>query len=207
MPIGCLMGQVGRLRGQWVGGGVVIAAMLTFGLTARPALAGRLVFNQTPASIDRAFGRYWTKRTVGQQATYTYNPARLRRIWSDRPFITLSMNYDNDRVVSVTVEAYRTAKERSERSTAGDVINPRIAAQLFEAIFGYNPPIYKPLHLTSGSYYEYENCLGNGVLLNYSTHNSWSGGVENGMTLWYTTKCEPPYDRIQFTEDRGPSGG
>jgi hypothetical protein len=199
-----------RCRFGWA---IAIALLLVTGINAQPVLAGRYVLNQSPAAIERSFGRYWTKLTQTNQngekfVTYTYSPAQLRRFFSDRPFLSLSMTFVNDRVHSVTMQPYKTAEEKRKDYIKLDsdvVIDQAMEAKLFEAIFGYRPSIYKPLHLTTGSIYEYTNCLGDGVASSYSIN--LGERLTDGITLAYKPVCEPPYDRIKFTQSKGPSGG
>ena len=197
-----------RLQVGWA-----IAILLVTSVGAQPALAGRYVLNQRSATIERSFGRYWTKLTQtdaqGKKfVTYTYSPTQLRRFFPDRPFITLSMVYVNDRVQSITMRPYKTAQEQRNNDikvTSNTVIEQRMEAKLFEAIFGYRPPIYKPLYLNYGSFYSYINCLGDGVASSYSVLQGER--LTDGITLTYNPMCEPPYNRIKYTEEKGPSGG
>ncbi len=183
------------------------------GVGSQPALAGRYVLNQRPATIERSFGRYWTKLTQTNEqgkkfVTYTYSPALLRRFFPDRPFISFSMVYVNDRVQSITMRPYKTAQEQRNDNiqvTSNTVTDERMEAKLFEAIFGYRPPIYKPLYLNYGSFYSYINCLGDGVASSYSVLQGER--LTDGITLTYNPLCEPPYTRIKYTEEKGPSGG
>jgi hypothetical protein len=188
-------------------------AIIVLGGQSQPALAGRYVLNQSPAVIERSFGRYWTKLTQtngkGEKTvTYTYSPAPLRRFFPDRRFATLSMVYVGDRVRSVTMQPYQTAQEQQQdyiKMTEGTVKGQGMEAKLFEGIFGYRPSIYKPLYLNYGSFYSYINCLGDGVASSYSIH--LGERLADGITLAYNPACEPPYDRIKFTQEKGPSGG
>lgn len=191
---------------------IAIGVLLVMGLNVQPALAGRYVLNQNPTTIERSFGHYWTKLTQtdgkGEKSiTYTYSPAPLQHFFPDRPFATLSMTYVNGRVHSVTMRPYRTAQEKRDDTIEADKTGTYQAmeTQLFEAIFGYRPPIYKPLYLNYGSFYSYINCLGNGVASSYSI--LLGAHLDEGITLTYNPACEPPYDRIQYTEEKGPSGG
>ncbi len=177
------------------------------------AAAGRYVLNQTPATIEKQFGRYWTKLTQKDSegkvfVTYWYSPAKLRRLFPDRPKTQLMMIYVDDRVHSVRIQPYKTSDEVKDDSTELDfetVQKLQMEARYFEAIFGYRPPTYKPLYLNYGSFYSYTNCLGNGVASNYSFH--FGSRLVNGIYLSYKKACEPPYDQIKFTEEKGPSGG
>jgi hypothetical protein len=195
------------------GWAIALSLLLVLGTRVQPALAGRYVLNQSPAAIEQSFGHYWTKLTKTNEkgvksVTYTYSPAPLRRFFRDRPFTSLSMVYVDDRVQSVTMRPYRTAQEERENNinvTSSTVTDEAMEAKLFEAIFGYRPSIYKPLFLSAGSFYEYINCLGDGVASSYSV--LLGSRLADGVTLAYNPVCEPPYDRIKFTQTKGPSGG
>jgi hypothetical protein len=176
------------------------------------AAAGRYVLNQTPATIEKKFGRYWTKLTQKGSdgktyVKYWYSPAKLRRLFPDRPETKLMMIYVDDRVQSIVISPYRTSDEVTAGSIKMDsetLDRLKLEERYFEAIFGYQPPTYKPLHLEYGSYYSYQNCLGNGVMSDYSFHFNEEF---TGVRFSYNKACEPPYDQIKFTESKGPSGG
>ncbi len=190
--------------------GVILSSSLYW---APPAQAGRAVLNQTSATIEKIFGPYWTKLTTtnatGQAVViYTYSPAPVQDLFPDRPATILQMSYVGDRVQSVEVLPYRTPQEVTHQTTELDdstIQKQQLEARFFEAIFGYRPPIYKPLYLNYGSFYSYINCLGDGVASAYSVH--FSTELMGGIALSYNTACEPPYDKIKFTEEKGPSGG
>jgi hypothetical protein len=189
-----------------------IASLTSSLFVPESAAAGRYVLNQTPATIEKSFGRYWTKLTrKGSDGKtyvkYWYSPAKLRRLFSDRPETELMMIYVDDRVQSIVISPYKTPDEVTNGLIKMDseTLNQlKMEERYFEAIFGYRPPTYKPLHLDYGSYYSYQNCLGNGVVSNYSFHFN-----ENfsGIGFSYNKACEPPYDQIKFTDSKGPSGG
>jgi hypothetical protein len=175
---------------------------------AQPAAAGRYVLDQTPATIEKSFGRYWTKLTRPIGVTYTYSPAPLRKLFPAYPFATLSMFYVNGKVQRITTELYRTAQEKAAgeiKMESKTVIAQALEAKMFEAIFGYRPPIYKPLHLNYGLWNIYTNCLGNGVDSTYGV--LWGDRFLDGISMTYNPACEPPYERIKYTEEQGPSGG
>lgn len=202
-----------RLRGRLWFWAIAIGVMLVMGSQVQPVLAGRYVLDQSPDTIEQSFGRYWTKLTQtdakgAKSVTYTYSPAPLWQFFRDRPFATLSMTYVNDKVRSVTLQPYQTAQEKATNNiklTGNAVTDQAMEAKLFEAIFGYRPSIYKPLYLNYGSFYSYINCLGDGVASSYSILQGTY--LDGGITLTYNPSCEPPYDRIQYTEQKGPSGG
>jgi hypothetical protein len=189
-------------------------ASLTSGLfVPESAAAGRYVLNQTPATIDKIFGRYWTKLTRKgsdgkMYVTYWYSPAKLRRLFPDRPETQLMMVYVDDRVQSVQIIPYKTPQEVADGIIIMDSsIFPslKMEERYFEAIFGYKAPTYKPLYLSYGSFYSYQNCLGNGVISSYAFH--FGERLTSGISFGYDKACEPPYDQIKFTESKGPSGG
>lgn len=187
-------------------------ASLNSSLFIPEVAAGRYVLNQTPATIEKYFGRYWSKLTqTGANGkitvTYWYSPARLRRLFPDRAKTTLSMIYIDNRVQSIEIQPFKSQNDITNYSTEIDnevIQNIQMESRYFEAIFGYRPPIYKPLSLEYGSFYSYTNCLGNGVTSSYSLHFS---SRLNSMSFEYNAACEPPYDKIEFTEWKGPSGG
>lgn len=194
---------------------VALGAIVLLGhsLLAPEAVAGRYVLNQTPATIEKSFGRYWTKLTQKNDngtvfVTYWYSPAKVRRLFPDRPATTLSMTYVDNRVQSIDIIPYKTKQDVADQSTP---MNSRYLEDLkmqeryFEAVFGYRPPTYRALYLNYGSFYSYRNCLGNGVMSAYTFH--FDERLVQGISFSYNAACEPPYDQIRFTEEKGPSGG
>lgn len=74
----------------------------------QPSWAGRHVLNQTSQTIEKSFGKYWTKLTLPPDALnkarivrYTYSPNALRRVFPEFPRATLTIDYRNDRVVEI----------------------------------------------------------------------------------------------------------
>lgn len=188
-----------------------------------PAIAGRPIFNQTPETIEKSFGRYWTKRTFYEQdrngksipyVAYTYSPAGLRRAFPEFPKATLTMEYLNNRVVRASFspagkpETVANLFKSSKTDTPSSLVRGKaIEARFFRYLLGYNSGIHKPIHYTGGNFGEvFNTCLGDGVISSYSTDN-----LENQLTtreplihlftLAYTTACSRPYDKIEFTQD------
>jgi hypothetical protein len=199
-----------------VGTSVVLVsiALLNSSLFAPEVEAsGRYVLNQSPATIEKSFGRYWTKLTRKNEAgkvfvTYWYSPAKLRRLFPDRPATMLSMTYVDGRVQSIEIRPYKTPQDVSEGSTlmTSEILNNlKMEERYFEAVFGYQPPINKPLYLNYGSFYSYQNCLGDGIVSAYTFH--FNERLVSGISFGYNQVCEPPYDQIKFMEEKGPSGG
>jgi hypothetical protein len=157
---------------------------LLVNLIGSPALAGRLVLNQTPQTIERYFGRYWTRLTTSDAngntvITYTYSPRQVRRLFSGTENSTFSIIFVNNRSQTVRLDNMETLDFYSEE-----------AAQFFEYIFGYQPPRQESLGLvnTMTGYGEYEFCLGNGVETRF---NSTGSGHTWFVSLYYSQRCEP----------------
>jgi hypothetical protein len=201
-----------------IAGRTLVALALLVALTVLPAhaaFAGRAVFNQTPETIDSAFGRYWTKltQTDGEgktYVTYSYSPNQLRRRFPNYPASQFTMVYRDNRVQSVQWLPYQTAANASNgvlpSLSAEDVVSSQMEAKFFEYLLGYRPSIYKPLYEESGVVYSYLNCLGDGVASSYAV-SAHANGLISGIILNYDRRCEPPYERIELTRGRGPSGG
>jgi len=64
---------------------VMAAGILLTVLPERAQAGGRYVLNQTPQTIERYFGRYWTRLTLTEngvtRVTYTYSPRRLQQVF------------------------------------------------------------------------------------------------------------------------------
>jgi hypothetical protein len=190
---------------------VMLLAIVGFSM-AQPVWAGRAVFNQTPEQIDRTFGRYWTKLTQrdGDGKVYTYSPARFRAAFPNYPASRFVMIYRDGRVQSVQFLPYPTIA--AAKAQEGPILSEQqieteqMEAKVFEAVLGYRPAIYKPLHQITGVWPRYTTCLGDGVASQYAllVHSEM---LTSGFTLFYDKQCEPPYDKIKLTIERGPSGG
>jgi hypothetical protein len=189
---------------------VILPAII---LPANSALAGQAVFNQTPETMDKAFGRYWTKLTQEYDGkpyvTYTYSPNKLRRRLPGYPASEFTMIYRDNRVQSVTFRPYKTAEDAKKQYDPliqqEEVISSKMEEKLFEYLFGYRPSIYKPLYEEAGTAYSYTNCLGDGVASSYAVAHSTY--LISGITLNYDQACEPPYERIKLTSTTSNATG
>ncbi len=185
---------------------VTVLALLGTSWTA-PALA-KPVFNQSPETVDRALGRYWTKLTKrddqGLYVTYTYSPAKLRRLFSDYKVTQFFLIYRNDKMQSVHMALSDKSGEPLvlERDR---IVSEQLEAMFFEGVLGYRAPTYKPLWEATGVAPAYSDCLGDGVASEYgqSAHTR----ILEGLSLVYEARCVRPYDRIQLKVEKGPSGG
>lgn len=201
-----------------IAGRALVAVALLIALIILPpantAIAGQAVFNQTPETMDKAFGRYWTKLTREDSdgkayVTYTYSPNKLRRLFPDYPALQFTMVYRDNRVQFVTFIPYETAEDAKNQNAPlieqEEVISSKMEEKLFEYLFGYRPSIYKPLYEEAGLTYFYTNCLGDGVASSYgvTTHSRQMSDI----TLRYDQACEPPYERIKLTRTRSSATG
>ncbi|HEY9620995.1 MAG TPA: hypothetical protein V6C78_11535 [Crinalium sp.] len=153
---------------------------------APPAIAGRYVLNQTPQTVERYFGRYWTRLTTtdangNSVATYTYSPQQARRLFSGTENGTLKIRFVNNRVQQITFDNLTTMD-----------FDLSDAARFFAYVFGYQPPQsqYRDLGLenTMEGYGEYVVCLGDGVVTRY---NGSGAGLTFFVTLSYDPRCDP----------------
>lgn len=154
-------------------------------IAALPAMAGRYVLNQTPQTVERYFGRYWTRLTTTDASentviTYTYSPQRLQRLFTGTEHSTFKVTFVNNRAQQITLNDMATR----------DFGTPD-AARFFEYVFGYRPPEtqYRDLGIenTMEGYGEYVVCLGDGVLTRY---NGTGAGITFFVTLSYDQRCE-----------------
>ncbi len=182
----------------------------------RPAMAGRAVLNQTPQTIEKSFGRHWTKLTLppadgltkDRLVRYTYSPTALRRVFPEFPKATLSMNYRSDRVISIDFSSGGPSNQETvltaldTQSIPEVVKSKRIEARFFRYIFGYDPSIDIPLSFTGGNFGEvHSSCLGDGAVSTYSIDNLAPIRPAVDFSLLYTSKCSKPYEKIQFTQN------
>jgi hypothetical protein len=188
-----------------------IVPVMVFGLLghlwASPA-AARPVFNQSPAAMDRTFGRYWTKLTQrdgeGLYITYTYSPTKLRQLFPGYKVTRFALFYRNNQVRSAIVDLLDKSGE--ELIIGRDrIVSEKLEAKFFEGVLGYAAPTYKPLFEMTGVAPAYSDCLGDGVVSEYgqSAHTN----VLSGLRLTYEARCVRPYDKIQLQVEKGPSGG
>lgn len=169
---------------RWVGVGLIV--LIFSSIAARPAIAGRYVLNQTPQTIERYFGRYWTRLTTtdtngNMVRTYTYSPYALRRLFSGTQNSTFEVRFINNRAQQISL--------RNMESPDFDLSD---SARFFEYVFQYKPSQsqYRELGLENvmEGYGEYVACLGDGVI---SRYNGSGAGLTFFVTLSYDLRCEP----------------
>ncbi|MDX2217174.1 MAG: hypothetical protein SFY66_28160 [Oculatellaceae cyanobacterium bins.114] len=149
-------------------------------------MAGRYVLDQTPQTVERYFGRYWTRLTTTNTSgntvvTYTYSPRPLQRLFTGTENSTFKVVFVDNRAQQITLENMWTHDF--------DISD---AARFFEYVFGYSPPQseYRELGIenTFTGYGEYVTCLGDGVLARY---NDTGANITFFVTLSYDQRCEP----------------
>ncbi|NJM58824.1 MAG: hypothetical protein HC857_17430 [Synechococcales cyanobacterium RU_4_20] len=78
----------------------------------------------------------------------------------------------------------------------------QVESRFFQYVFGYRPPIYKPLSYTGGNFGEiFSNCLGDGVVSSYKIYAIAPKPTPIDFSLRYESVCSRPYDQIKFTQD------
>ena len=169
---------------------IAIGLSLGISLFTPPAMAGRYVLNQTPETIERHFGRYWTKLTTkdasgATRIRYTYSPAGLRRAFPQYSEIEFSIVFVNNRATSIYMDL-------SESKNVDDfTYEPADAAKFFNYIFGYQPPTWVQLsHESTGidTVYNIEACLGDGVATDFTRMGAAQFVL--GANLHYDPRCE-----------------
>lgn len=165
-----------------------LGILLLSGLFPTPALAGRYVLNQTPATIQRYFGRPLAIEPLPDKPNtkqYIYSAAGARRIFPTFPKQgRFGMTFVNNQVQTIWLIP----------NTPSDGYFDYSAQKFFNYIFGYEPPTWKNLQYPGGheGFADYRGCLGDGVV---ATHTDYLLGSDH-ITLAYDSICEPPYDRI-----------
>lgn len=161
-----------------------LGLMLTLEIIPQPALAGRYVLNQTPAIIQRYFGNPLTKQVdpKNKQVVYSYSTKKIRKLLPKFPKTgTFTITFVNNRAQYINLD----------QNGSGFDYGPVEAAKFFTYIFGYKPPIWKPIQLPNGGgghegFTEYKACLGDGVATDYA---DFLGGSLYSR-LYYDPICE-----------------
>jgi hypothetical protein len=118
----------------------------------RPAEASlRTIFNENVGTIERYFGRYWTRLTTHNQpgnhvVTYTYSPGKLRSIFRDSDKLRLSVTFVNDRAQSIHIHQNGSGFTIPDSCGSSDLnFYPSCFDEVFAVVFGDRPPD-SPLH-------------------------------------------------------------
>ena len=152
---------------------------------APQAQAGRYILNQTPQKIQRYFGRPIAREQNAASTTYTYSAKPLRRVIPKLPkqaIFQISFIKNKAQVISLTVNA---PEEQSFNYSQPE------AQAIFNYIFGYKPPLWKPIPLPFGGgghegFRDHKVCLGDGVVTNFISYRKG----EEFIQLQYDPACE-----------------
>ncbi|MBD2102491.1 hypothetical protein [Leptolyngbya sp. FACHB-261] len=134
------------LRGSLIKIGLTIGILFNAGLTETASATsagpiGRTIFAESPQTVERYFGRYWTRltQTDAQGNTtriYTYNPARFRGVFPESKRMKFYITFVNDRAQSVHLEDMSTYLNRV----------PDRMDSFYEVVFGYRPSLTNPVY-------------------------------------------------------------
>ncbi|MGL4378512.1 MAG: hypothetical protein ACRCT1_18880 [Microcoleaceae cyanobacterium] len=170
--------------------GLSLGLLLVSGSLPENAIAGRYVLNQTPEQIEKYWGSPLSKipketEKGTQEIIYSYQTKPLRRI-----FPTLPKNAEFQ-VTFVNNQAIRISLLTNSNGDQPFTFSSLEAAQLFNYIFGYEPPTWKTLPHIYGheGFGETKACLGDGVGIFFYSF-MWG---EDQISLYYDPLCEPPY--------------
>jgi len=186
--------EVMTMKSRDIWQGFTVAILLVNSIIIPPALAGRYVLNQTPQTIELYFGVYYTKKTNGEQVTYTYAPKSFRRVFSQFPKSDFSITFVKNQAKYITVN-FNGDFYQYPGSYNYDKAE---ATKFYNYIFGYQPPIWKELLAKfSGNetIYFYKYCLGDGVATSFDRYGYKQ--FTDSATLSYNNRCEPPYNLKQ----------
>lgn len=168
----------------------ILILLISFATPA--ALAGRYVFNQTPQTIEKYFGRYITKLTTGKEITYTYAPQDFRKLFPKYPKSNFSLTFVNNKVKYITLNFNQSFSPNFLDYNYSQAE----ARKFYNYIFGYQPPLWQELSAKFGgneTVYLYEYCLGDGVATSFMRYGykQWT----DSATLSYDARCEPNFHR------------
>lgn len=173
-----------------------IATGLLLSIAERSPAASRPVLNQSPQTIERYFGRYWTRLTRTEngttRVTYTYSPAGLRRILPRAQIERFSVTFVDNRAQTINLDI------NSPMDSTGFTYGQPEASRFYQYVFGYRPPIWKFLSSRftgNETIHDYIFCLGDGV----STGFTIGGAAQvliGSINLQYNVQCEPPYQSL-----------
>ncbi|AFZ11236.1 hypothetical protein Cri9333_0241 [Crinalium epipsammum PCC 9333] len=154
------------------------------------AEAGRYVFDQTPQTIQRYFGRPLRSSTENlgdkEYKLYTYSSARLHTVLPKLPKkAELQIAFFKNRAKIIILNSNAGSDTQSFQYGQPE------AVKFYNYIFGYKPSIWQPIPLPNGGgghegFLESAYCLGDGVR-NYFL--SYMLGEDN-IRLYYDPTCE-----------------
>ncbi|AFY37713.1 hypothetical protein Lepto7376_1361 [[Leptolyngbya] sp. PCC 7376] len=165
---------------------------------ATPAMAGNAVFNEDLATVETAFGRYYTRLTTlddgtNTQRIYTFNTTGLRAAIPTLPAGTkFSILFVNEKAQDVFLDLPDSDANKFR-------YDQDVASSFFRYVLGWTPPTWFELDFSLfGAYIEstYEYCLGDGVATSWQTvEPSGQYFYSELPKLYYDTQCAPPYEQ------------
>ncbi len=152
---------------------------------AEPVWAGRPIFNATPQTIERYFGRYQTRLTTSAGVTYTYSPQEIRQLFPQFQQTNWSITFVNNRAKFINLDV--NPNENADDFTYGQ----NEASKFFQYVFGYQPPTWQEQSRQftgNETIYEYEYCLGDGVATSFMQmgYKQFADFIQ----LYYNPQCE-----------------
>jgi hypothetical protein len=151
-----------------------------FWLAAAPSvLAGRCVFNQTPETIQRYFGKPLKVEAShdSQGQFYTYPIAQLRQVLPGLPEgATFGMTFTDNRVSDIWLFVNAMLEETSASEGPEPFsFGQAEAFKLYRYIFGDSPPLWKEVELPFGGgghegFINHKFCFGDGVSITFITY-------------------------------------
>ena len=169
--------------------GASLELLLLNSFFAPSAEAGRFVLDQTPQTINRYFDGYKTRLTTNSGVTYTYAPAKFRRLFPKFPKSNFSITFVNNKAKKITLNF-----NGSFDTFQGDYNYQQTdAAKFYNYIFGYQPPLWQELsrHFGGETIYDYEYCLGDGVGNSFGRYGYKQ--FTDSASFYYDSRCEPPH--------------
>lgn len=154
--------------------GTIALCVLSCLSFAPAAWAARPVFNQTPATLQRYFGRPIARNTLPlgsdrTSVTYSYSAGRLRRVFPEAKDLRIKATFINNRLQEVGIASGNALIQRY----------PQRVDQVYTFIFNSPPPRQHPRYGQSltddsgltGSLQSQAFCLGNGIATNFEWHS------------------------------------
>jgi len=160
--------------------------MISNTVAISPAMAGRYVLNQTPATIAQYLGKPERKTIEDRVWVYEYSPPEFKKLFAEFPNITFSIKFVDQKAKYITINFNGDFDSYPEYNYEG-----RNAAKFFEYIFGYEPPDWREISSKftgNETVYDYEYCLGDGVGTRFTR---WGyKQVTDDATMYYNSACE-----------------
>ena len=153
------------------------------------AIAGRAIFNQTPQTLQKYFGKPLSKVIKNDSITYTYSNQQLHRLFPEFGDSQFSIMFIQNQAKYIILNM-STNKNADDFTYDG-----KQASKFYEYIFGYKPPIWQEIaHKFTGNetIYQYTYCLGDGVATNFIL-GGYKQFLLGEVILYYDNRCEPPY--------------